>query len=255
DPALVAGIDDPPRTLVIRTAMFGDFSRYTLHLRANVDSDQPPAGFDPILSAIDFSFKVECPADFDCVAALPCPPKPAPKPAIDYLAKDYTGFRRLMLDRLSLLAPGWTERSAADIGVMLVELLAYAADNLSYRQDAIANEAYLATARRRVSVRRHARLVDYGVHDGCNGRGLVQVSADQRLPKGTPLLSRIGNLPPRLEPDSKELHDAIAAGATMFETAHDIQLFRDLNSLSFYTWGDLGCCLPRGATHATLAGE
>jgi hypothetical protein len=257
DPALVDGLDDLPRTLVVRTTVFGDFSRYTLHLRASSDTEEPPDNFDPILSDIDFSFKVECPSDFDCAAALPCPIQPTAKPGIDYLAKDYTGFRRMMLDRLSLLAPGWYERSAADVGVMLVELMAYAADNLSYRQDAIATEAYLATARKRVSVRRHARLVDYPLHDGCNARAWVQVkvAADQVLPKGTPLLTRSANLPVRLEPNSKDLHDALTAGATVFETAHNIDLFKDLNSLSFYTWGDLGCCLPRGATHATLRGE
>ena len=215
DPALVDGIDDLPSMLVVRTAVFGDFSRYTLHLRAGSGSDQPPDGFDPILSTIDFSFKVECPSDFDCAATLPCPPQPAAKPGIDYLAKDYTGFRRLMLDRLSLLAPGWNERSAADLGVALVELLAYAADNLSYRQDAIANEAYLGTARKRVSVRRHARLVDYALHDGCNARAWVQVqvTADHVLPKGTPILTRSGDRPVQLAPNSKEVRDALAAGA------------------------------------------
>ena len=35
-------------------------------------------------------------------------------PPIDYLAKDYQGFRRVMLERMALLAPGWTERSPAD---------------------------------------------------------------------------------------------------------------------------------------------
>src|SRR5690349_13016234 len=132
-----------------------------------------------------------------------------------------------MLDRLATLAPDWRERNPADLGIVLVELLAYAGDYLSYQQDAVATEAYLGTARRRVSVRRHARMVDYAMHDGCNARAWVQVqvSADQLLPKRTPLLTRIGNLPPRLEPDSKELHDAIAAGAAVFETAHDIQLF------------------------------
>ena len=54
------------------------------------------------------------------------------------------------------------------MGVTLVELLAYVADELSYRQDAVATEAYLDTARSRVSLRRHARLVDYRMHDGCN---------------------------------------------------------------------------------------
>ncbi|MFO1063079.1 MAG: hypothetical protein U0892_04300 [Pirellulales bacterium] len=37
----------------------------------------------------------------------------------------------------------------------LVELLAFVADRISYEQDAVATEAYLATARRRPSVRRH----------------------------------------------------------------------------------------------------
>ena len=82
-----------------------------------------------------------------------------------------------MLDRLSLLTPGWTERSAADAGVALVELLAYAADNLSYRQDVIANEAYLNTARQRISVRRHARLVDYLLARGLQRAGVRALSA------------------------------------------------------------------------------
>lgn len=257
DPALVDGFDDLSSMLVVRTTIYGDFSTYTLHLRASSDSDQPPGGFDPKLSDIEFSFKVECPSDFDCPQQTPCPPDTANQPDIDYLAKDYSGFHRLMLDRLNLLAPGWSERSAADVGVMLVELLAYAADNLSYRQDAIANEAYLATAHKRVSVRRHARLVDYALHDGCNARAWVhvEVAADQALPKGTPMLTRSADLPRILVPDSKELRDALAAGATVFETSHPAELFKHLNKLSFYTWGDQGCCLPRGATSATLRGH
>ena len=257
DPALVEGIDDLPRTLLIRTTVFGDFSEYTLHLRADSGSDQPPDGFDPKLSDIGFSFKVECPSDFDCAMLATCPTQAPATPDIDYLAKDYTGFRRLMLDRLNLLAPGWSERSAADVGMALVELLAYAADNLSYRQDAIAGEAYLATARRRVSVRRHARLVDYALHDGCNARAWVRVkvAVDHILLRGTPMLTRSGDLPRVLAPAAKDLRDALAAGAVVFETAHEISLFASLNELSFHAWGDLGCCLPRGATRATLRGR
>ncbi|HEY5306876.1 MAG TPA: putative baseplate assembly protein, partial [Casimicrobiaceae bacterium] len=260
NPALVDGIDDLPRTLVVRTTVFGDFSTYTLHLRASSGSADPPGGFDPKLSDIEFSFKVECPSDFDCAQQTPCPPDLPAKPDIDYLAKDYTGFRRLMLDRLNLLAPDWRERSAADVGVMLVELLAYAADNLSYRQDAIANEAYLATAHKRVSVRRHVRLVDYALHDGCNARALVRiaVSIDVPLAQGTQLLTRpsapSASLPVQVVPDSKAWHDALAAGSIVFETAHSKDLFADLNTLSLYAWGDRGCCLPRGTTRATLRG-
>ena len=75
DPALVDGIKDLARTLVVRTTVFGDFSQYTLHLRKSLDSDQPPDGFDPKLSEIGFSFKVECPSDFDCATSAPCPPQ------------------------------------------------------------------------------------------------------------------------------------------------------------------------------------
>ena len=258
DPLLVDGVDDLPRTLVVRTASSGDFSRYTLRLLINSGSELPPAGFDPVLSSIEFSFKVECPSDFDCAAVPPCPPQPLPRPDIDTLAKDYPGFRRLMLDRLSVLAPGWAERSAADVGITLVELLAYAADNLSYRQDAIATEAYLNTARNRVSVRRHARLVDYRLHDGCNARAWVHVQVSGgggvALAQGTPLLTRTPDAPTVLEPGSKPLADALAAGAAVFEVAHDATLHADLNRLEVYTWGNQGCCLPRGTTRATLRG-
>ena len=36
-----------------------------------------------------------------------------------------------------------------DLGITLVELLAYVGDHLSYYQDAVATEAYLDTARQR----------------------------------------------------------------------------------------------------------
>jgi hypothetical protein len=57
-------------------------------------------------------------------------------------------------------------------------------DYLSYYQDAIATEAYLGTARQRVSVRRHARLLDYAMHDGCNARVWVQVRVTTDAPAG-----------------------------------------------------------------------
>ena len=116
----------------------------------------PPAGFDPVLSSVEFSFKVDCPRDFDCRPGTSARRSPPTTPEIDYLAKDYASFRRLMLDRLALLVPDWRERNAADLGIALVELLAYVGDHLSYQQDAVATEAYLGTARRRISVRRHA---------------------------------------------------------------------------------------------------
>src|SRR5204862_2931344 len=113
-------------------------------------------------------------------------------PELDYLAKDYASFRQLMLDRIATIMPTWQERNPADLGIALVELLAYAGDQLSYFQDAVATEAYLSTARRRVSVRRHARLLDYRLHEGCNARAWVffeSGAAGATLPAGTMLLT------------------------------------------------------------------
>ena len=124
-------------SVTLRTSVAGDFSRYTLALVRSASDDRPPPGFDPILSTIEFSFKIDCPSEFDCKPGHLCLKAPPDAPDIDYLAKDYASFRRLILDRMALLAPAWRDRSPADLGVTLVELLAYAGDHLSYQQDAV----------------------------------------------------------------------------------------------------------------------
>src|SRR5512140_3187282 len=175
--AYFAGLASADHVLVVRTDAFGDFSTYRLSLvqSAAHDEPDPPGGFDPVLSHVDFSFKVECKSDFDCESVKTCPPEAWPAPPINYLAKDYASFRRVLLDRMAQTAPDWKERNPADLGVMLVELLAYAGDQLSYYQDAVATEAYLGTARQRLSVRRPAPLLDYFMHEGVNARAWVCV--------------------------------------------------------------------------------
>jgi hypothetical protein len=252
-----AALPSADRLLVVRTDSSGDYSNYRLSLVQSANNAAPLADFDPLFSVVEFSFKVECPSDFDCAPRHRCPPELAKAPAIDYLAKDYASFRRLMLDRMSLLTPGWRERNPADLGIALVELLAYVGDRLSYQQDATATEAYLDTARRRVSVRRHARLVDYFMHDGCNARTWVQVrceagTAGVILPKKTALLSKVIPDRPPLAPASEQLEKALRQRPVVFETMQSLALFEEHERMQFYTWGDERCCLPKGATRATL---
>jgi hypothetical protein len=233
----------------------GDFSRYTLLLTRDPTTRDPPSGFDPLLAAIGFSFKAGCDSDFDCREEAACPPARADEPVIDYLAKDYASFRQLMLDRLTLLLPQWGERNPADLGVTLVEMLAYVGDQLSYWQDAVATEAYLGTARRRISVRRHARLVDYAMHDGCNARAWAQIRVNAngvKLNAGTQLLTQVVGLPERITPGSAAALEASRASPATFETLRDAVLYAPHNRMDFYTWGEAECCLPRGATRATL---
>jgi hypothetical protein len=231
----------------------GDFSTYTLRLIAA--GGHSVESFDPLLSAVAFSFKVECPDDFDCRTKVACPPEQTEEPEIDYLAKDYDSFRRLMLDRFSVLMPEWGERNAADLGVVLVEMLAYVGDHLSYQQDAVATEAYLGTARLRSSVRRHARLVDYFMHDGSNARVWAQcsVTADRvRLPKGTQLFTKVDQLETRVAAGTNAFSAALSARPEFFETLYDFTLYEAHNEIAFYAWGERECCLPAGATRATL---
>ncbi|WP_322513370.1 putative baseplate assembly protein [Chloroflexus sp.] len=251
------GLAAADRTLVVRVDQAGDFSTYTLCLVRSPTDLSPPAGFDPVLSKVDFSFKVECPSEFDCAPASDCPPESDSAPPIDYLARDYASLRQLLFDRLAVVSPNWRERNPADLGVAIIEGLAYIGDYLSYFQDAVATEAYLGTARRRVSLRRHARLLDYTPHDGANARVWVQVLVDApfTLPAHTPLLTKVGGAPPRLLPDSTELAFARQQQPLVFETMHAIRLFPAHNQIDFYTWGDEGCCLPAGSTRAALRGD
>jgi hypothetical protein len=192
------------------------------------------------------------------LAPAPAPPAPgAPTlPAgasIDYTARDYDGFRTLMLGYLSAVEPRWQERSPADLGVALVEVLAYAADNLSYMQDSAATETYLRTSRLRTSLRRHARLLDYVPSDGCSALAWVQVSvtAPTELPAGTQLSAPVPGAPPVLL-NGGDAHRAALAGARVFETRAALRALPGLNAASLYAWGAADFTLPAGATGATL---
>lgn len=257
--AFLAGLAEPDKVFVVRTDRAGDFDRYQLRLVRSATTDVPPVNFDAPLSSVDFSFKVDCPSDFDCRPANNCPDEAAPAPLIDYLAKDYPSFRRLVLDRITRLVPDWSARSTADMGVALAELVAYVGDQLSYRQDAVATEAYLGTARLRTSLRRHALLVDYHVHDGCNARAWLHVAATAAtvgLPAaGTRFYTRVAGQPAKIAPGSPDDAAALQARPTVFEPLHDSVLHQAHNEMRFYTWADKRCCLPAGAIRATLAGH
>lgn len=264
--------EDAEACLDVGVDRCGDFSSYRLCLgtRAGDGGWDPYPGFDLRYSCTEFSFKAACPSDLDCRQEDACPAPQAPAPVINYLAKDYASFRQLMLDRLAVIMPDWTERHAADVGITLVELLAYAADQLSYYQDAVATEAYLGTARQRISVRRHVRLVDYQLHEGLNARAWLTVWTDQDTPPvavaecyfitGFPELAAapgsvlskedLGQLPSGdylvFEPVAAATDNGPAATGTT------LQFYAAHSEMDFDTGGEQQCCLPRGSTAATL---
>lgn len=247
----------------------GDFSDYTLRFVETDKHGRPTArplhGFDRRFDEIVFSFKAACKSDLDCLPVHVCPPRQLSQPEISYLAKDYSSFRQIIFDRLSLIMPDWRERHVPDLGIALVEVLAYAGDHLSYYQDAVATEAYLDTARQRISVRRHARLVDYLMHEGCNARDWVFVETKGsgvtpvELKKNeiafiTLRHKALTGASRMLTPEKFRLLNLRRGEYEVFEAMgpEKISLFEAHNEIPFYTWGDFECCLPRGATSATL---
>ncbi len=245
--------DGPDRDdwLVLRLDRRGDAGPYRLRLH-------DIAGLDRQYDSVEFSFKVGCPAETDCAESPPCGDAALAEPVLSYLAKDYASFRRLLQDRLALVSPHWQADYVPDLGVTLVELLAYAGDYLSYAQDAVATEAYLGTARQRISVRRHARLVDYRLHEGCNARAWValETGSDLDLPAAQlAFLSGIAADAPvpvlldderraALSEPALQVFEPVHAGSVRLRAAH--------NRIAFYDWGRADCCLPRGATEAVL---
>ena len=244
-------------TITLELSGTGDFSPYTLTLVASQTNNDPPPGIDPQLSSATFSFKAACPTPVDCLQPQCCPSNLPSPPDIHYLARDYDGFKQAILDRMAVLVPDWTETHEADPGIAMAEALAYAADRVSYLQDAINTEAYLGTARSRISLRRHARLVDYMVAEGSNARAWIALSVNVpgvTVLAGTQFYPLIPGLPASIDPNLQVAAADLlqASPGPVFESMEDIKLFVEQNQMAFYSWGQSGCCLPVGATQATL---
>src|SRR5262249_10040898 len=133
------------------------YSVYTLSI------DHP--NIDPLFSSIRFKFRPGC-FNVDCSPDWTPAPPANDVPAIDYLSKDYDSFRHTMMAAMKDRVPNWRPTREADLDQVMIDLLSAAADELSDFQDRVVSEGYLTTARRRVSLARHARLMDYHIYQG-----------------------------------------------------------------------------------------
>jgi hypothetical protein len=213
----------------------GDFSIYTLTV-SGVD-------IDPFFNSCKLRFRLACDEQFDCRAPAPTPPALAELPVvIDYLAKDYSSFRQALLDFVAVRTPAWIERSEADLGMMLLELFAYTADNLSYMQDRVANEAFLMTATQRRSVAGHLQLIGYQMDEGAAAHTWLQFQVLNRHTLTTDF--KISNLP-----------KTASEPVVVFEPLAVAKLDPQHNLISLYTAGNPDCCLQSTALGAALDGD
>lgn len=232
----------------------GDYSTYTLGLST---VGMPNTMIDPLFSEIRFKFRPGC-FNNNCApeweAALP----PIEEPVIDYRAKDYGSFRQAMITAMSSRVPGWQPTSEADLDMVLAELFSVAADELSDYQDRVMNEAYFASARKRVSTARHARLMDYHIHQGSQASTwlALEIGHDASITK----LFKLKPEPGAGKVLKSWAGDSLVSGGIKKETESSVvfimrnetQIHQYLNNIGLYTWSNTITALKAGSTWADL---
>ena len=242
---------------MVRVDRSGDFSMYALRLVASAadPSGGPPVGIDPALSAAQFSFKAACDTDFDCGSVPACPPPSLDEPVLDYLAKDFPSINQLMLDRMSVTVPGGpaqpsrchghAHRSAL-LRRRLPELPAGRRGQRGVPRHRPA--ARFRAPPRQASELPHARWMQrqgVGPHPGDRRPHAARAYHAAHHGRGAPAADRAQVRGPRrrAQRPGDRLRD------------HELPpLYADHDSMDFYTWDALQCCLPSGATSATLSG-
>ena len=180
---------------------------------------------------------------------------------INYLAKDFASFTQALSDFSTLRYPFWVERSEADVGVMVMEALSAVADELSYLQDRVSAEATLETATQRVSLLRHARLVDYEPAPAIAATTKLQLDVADGVTSIAPGLrcSALGA-------DGRRVPFEVGAQLADPDTGEPIvepyQVDPRWNAgspgawkLNPYWWDDSRQCLPAGSTRLWLIGD
>lgn len=102
--------------------------------------------------------------------------------AQDFTSKDYSAFVQSMLAYAGQTFPDWNTTSQGDIGVAILEVVAYVCDIISYYGDRITQEAYLPTATQRVSLLNIAQLLGYQVSNGAPATGTVVFVTEPNWP-------------------------------------------------------------------------
>ncbi len=182
------------------------------------------------------------------------------EPALDYLAKDYQSFRRLMVDLIAERNPAWQERLPADLGMTLVEL-----DGLRRRLSQLLSGRGAGNRRLpRHLPASHLRGTPCPAHrlpmeQGRNAATFVHFEGGarrewRRARRATKLVSRDRRPADRRGRRARFRHSSHGrfrqrSGARGCDRVRDYGTVRVIdtnNELRIHTWGDAQCCLARG---------
>ena len=238
-----------PTTLVLTVTPIGDYSTYSL----SVNVGEFPVNaviMDPVFSEIDFKFRPGC-FNTNCAPDWKPAKRPPDEPVIDYLAKDYDSFRHTMIAALMQRVPDWQPSSEADLDQVLLDLFSAAADELSDYQDRVMNEAYLASARKRVSLARHARLMDYHIHQGNQASTWLALEVTLTLSSEP----EVGATRQYFLADNFKVWSGTATedeSSIVFLSRARQRVHPQVNRMGLYTWSDSIPSLAAGDTMADL---
>jgi hypothetical protein len=242
---------DPNKTVLNLTLEpVGDYSTYKLRLSSSEFGSGNRIVIDPVFSEIDFKFRPGC-FNLNCAPEWVPARQPEDEPVIDYLAKDYDSFRHTMIAAMMQRVPGWQPSSEGDLDQVLLELFSAAADELSDYQDRVMNEAYLSSARKRVSLARHARLMDYYVHEGNQASTWLALEVALTLNSAP----QTGATRQYFLADNFQIWSGAQlpnASSVVFLTREKQRVHQLVNRMSLYTWGDAIPSLLSGDTSADL---
>jgi len=118
-----------------------------------------------------------------------------PQPILDFSDKDFASLRLRLQGLARSLHPEWTDFNDANFGNILLELMAFTGDVMTFYQDAQAREQFWPTVTRRISAIRLGRLINFTMPGPTPATGEVRFqlraaqATDVLIPVGTRLRS------------------------------------------------------------------
>jgi hypothetical protein len=119
------------------------------------------------------AFTGEVKSDFMKEVLIPLDKRPS---VIDYAATDFLSIRNSVIDYVKAVYPlDYENFSESDLGIMLVEVIAYMGSVFSLKADMLANENYIQTAKLRRNVKKLLSLV------GVRMKGPIAAAANAKI--------------------------------------------------------------------------
>jgi len=105
---------------------------------------------------------------------------------IDFAATDFDTLKQALVDYVKAVYPlDYNNFAESDLGVMLIELVAYMGAVMSMKADMLAHEGYLKTARNPNNVRKLLELIGVRMRGPSSAAASVTLTSDTIITSGT----------------------------------------------------------------------